>query len=548
MKRNSDQTIHGIRRKAILTAAFFLFFAGMQMKPARADEVKIDKNNFPDAAFREYVAENCDTVEKDGVLSDEEIGNVTAISIYLGGIKSLEGIEYFTALTHLYCEGNNLTSVDLSKNIALTSLNLARDQLSSLDVSKNTLLTRLSCTDNQLTSLDVSKNTKLKRLSVQRNSLRSLDVKNNTKLNWLYCNFNQLSSLDLSKNTSLTKLYCNDNNLKSLDVSKNTKLYALYCKNNLFSSVDVTGLSLSEDDGTREENSSILKVVPKQGAESGNGQSQDNSDSQKSKDEKKDSDPKKTEQDDETKTKPAKAGDQFDSKFLKTQKGNKSIPENASFTIIEVSSDGKIPGSAAFDGVEDENADAVAIPKVIYVGGVPYNVTTVSVKSFEKATENAGYKVTDNHIDSLAVEYTGLLDTEKAKPTVSVPKEITCRGIRFKATGIAKNAFRKNAKVTKVKIAASVSTIGAGSFEGCSNLKTVIIGKGMTQIGKNAFKNCKNLKSIQLKGKKLKKVGKTALKGVNAKCRIKVPKDQVKAYTKLFKGKGQKKSVKVVKG
>ena len=98
-----------------------------------------------------------------------------------------------------------------------------------------------------------------------------------------------------------------------------------------------------------------------------------------------------------------------------------------------------------------------------------------------------------------------------------------------------------------MKIPASVTVIGANCFEGCTNLKTVIVGKGLTQIGKCAFKNCKNLTLLQLKGKKLSKVGKTALKGVNARCRIKTPKDKVKAYTKLFKAKGQKKSVKVVK-
>ena len=114
-------------------------------------------------------------------------------------------------------------------------------------------------------------------------------------------------------------------------------------------------------------------------------------------------------------------------------------------------------------------------------------------------------------------------------------------------TSIAAKSFRKNTKVTKVKIASSITQIGANCFEGCSKLQQVTIGKGLTEIGKNAFKNCKKLTTIQLKGTKLKKVSKGALKGINAKCKIKVPKKQVKSYTKLFKGKGQKKTVKVVK-
>ena len=73
------------------------------------------------------------------------------------------------------------------------------------------------------------------------------------------------------------------------------------------------------------------------------------------------------------------------------------------------------------------------------------------------------------------------------------------------------------------------------------------VGKGLKAIGKNVFKNCKSLKKITLKSTKLKTVGKTALKGVNAKCKIKVPAKKVNAYKKMFKGKGQKLSVKVIK-
>ena len=47
------------------------------------------------------------------------------------------------------------------------------------------------------------------------------------------------------------------------------------------------------------------------------------------------------------------------------------------------------------------------------------------------------------------------------------------------------------------------------------------------------------------KGKKLKTVGKQALKGINKHAVVRVPKAKKNAYKALFKGKGQKKSVKV---
>jgi hypothetical protein len=43
----------------------------------------------------------------------------------------------------------------------------------------------------------------------------------------------------------------------------------------------------------------------------------------------------------------------------------------------------------------------------------------------------------------------------------------------------------------------------------------------------------------------IKSVGKNALKGINKKAVIKVSKTKLKDYRKLFKKKGQKKSVKV---
>ncbi|HCT91100.1 MAG TPA: cell surface protein, partial [Lachnospiraceae bacterium] len=66
-------------------------------------------------------------------------------------------------------------------------------------------------------------------------------------------------------------------------------------------------------------------------------------------------------------------------------------------------------------------------------------------------------------------------------------------------------------------------------------------------IGTGAFSGDKKLKSLQIRSGKLKTVGKNALKGIAAKAVLKVPAAKIKAYTKLFKGKGQKKTVKVKK-
>ena len=76
-------------------------------------------------------------------------------------LKGELSTEKFSALHYLYCNNNQLTSLDVTKNTALTYLSCSGNQLSSLDVTKNTALTTLSCSSNQFSSLDVTKNTKL---------------------------------------------------------------------------------------------------------------------------------------------------------------------------------------------------------------------------------------------------------------------------------------------------------------------------------------------------------------------------------------------------
>ena len=61
-----------------------------------------------------------DTLD-DSVLT-ANISSVTSLDVEYQEISDLTGIEGFTALTSLFCKGNQLTSLDLSNNTALTYL------------------------------------------------------------------------------------------------------------------------------------------------------------------------------------------------------------------------------------------------------------------------------------------------------------------------------------------------------------------------------------------------------------------------------------------
>ena len=202
-----------------------------------SDVVTINEANFPDANFRSYVSSNFDK-DSSGGLSDTEIANATEFSVNGQEISSLKGIEFFTALTRLYCTNNQLTTLDISKNTALRQLHCSENQLTALDISKNTTLEYLNCTLNQLTTLDVSKNTALTMLYCGSNQLTTLDVGTNTALRGLYCENNQLTTLDVSKNTALMTIDCFENQLTTLDISKNTALTTLSCSDNQLTVLD----------------------------------------------------------------------------------------------------------------------------------------------------------------------------------------------------------------------------------------------------------------------------------------------------------------------
>ena len=192
---------------------------------------------------------------------------------------------------------------------------------------------------------------------------------------------------------------------------------------------------------------------------------------------------------------------------------------------------------------EQPSAKPSAAPSKTPEADVPAAGTTLKEKTGRE------YKVTksDSSKGKPSVTITKLSAKEKKAKKVTIPKTVTINNVKYRVTGIAAKAFKNSKKLQSIVIPDTITEIGAGSFEGCKNLKSVTIGKNVTSIGKNAFKNCKNLKKITVKSTKLKKVGKGALTGINRKCVIKVPKKKLKSYKSLFKGKGQKKSVKIKK-
>ena len=151
----------------------------------------------------------------------------------------------------------------------------------------------------------------------------------------------------------------------------------------------------------------------------------------------------------------------------------------------------------------------------------PSQPTTKTVKKGTKLIVGTNTFVVTN-VKAKTVSYKGTKNKKAAK--ITIPATVKSGKQVYKVTTIADNAFKNNKKI-----------------------KTVVVGKNVRTIGKKAFYGCKNLKKITVQSSIIKKVGAKAFKGINKKAVIKVPSKKYKAYKKVFKGKGQAKTVTIKK-
>ena len=197
--------------------------------------------DIPDANFKAYLVGNPSiNTNMDSEIQLTEANSFNG-AISCGGlnINDLTGIEEFYSIPVLFCNTNNLTSLDVTQNTALTALYCYGNSINSIDLSQNTALTQLDISNNNLNTLNVIQNTVLDRIYCHYNNLSVLNVSQNSVVTQIYFNDNNLSTIDVSQNPNLTSLHCNSNDLTYIDVSSNTSLTQLICYNN-----QLTGLNL----------------------------------------------------------------------------------------------------------------------------------------------------------------------------------------------------------------------------------------------------------------------------------------------------------------
>ncbi len=204
--------------------------------------IAINEENFPDINFRNWLLSQ--KYGKDGVLTDEEISDITEINVEKKDIANLQGIEKFTSLTSLYCSINELTTLDLSGCPQLNALDCSfNKQLASINLSGCKALQHLYCHGCKLTAIDLTDCTELIYLDCGTNLLTTIDPSPCQKVMSFVCSGNQLTTIDISACKALRSFDCQENQLTTLDCSGLTELQAILCAMNALTSINISGCS-----------------------------------------------------------------------------------------------------------------------------------------------------------------------------------------------------------------------------------------------------------------------------------------------------------------
>ena len=169
-----------------------------------------------------------------------KVGSTSSLRVPSKSLTSLAGVGHYTRITTLYCDYNQLTTLNASGLAELQYLICNDNQLTTLNVSGLTKLETLQCDNNKLTTLNAGGLTELGDLQCEDNQLTALSLSGSTKLWRLLCYNNKLATLDLSGLTALLTLDCDMNNLTALDLNGLTELTNLNCYANDLSALDIT--------------------------------------------------------------------------------------------------------------------------------------------------------------------------------------------------------------------------------------------------------------------------------------------------------------------
>jgi hypothetical protein len=180
--------------------------------------------------------------DSDGEIQVSEALAVIKLDLRSAFIANVSGIENFTNLSHLYCDTNQISSLNTASLINLVHLSCSNNQITSLNLGNSPSLEYLICNNNSIASLNVNGLANLKEMHCSNNDLPAIDVSTLTGLLILDVDGNPLTVLNVSNVTNLITLRCGATPLTSLNVSALVNLENLEFTNSHIASIDVSSL------------------------------------------------------------------------------------------------------------------------------------------------------------------------------------------------------------------------------------------------------------------------------------------------------------------
>ncbi len=149
-----------------------------------------------------------ETFDSNGDGQPDNMDKVTSLNLSGYGLTSIDDILAETpSLTELYCSGNAIASLDLTRTPALSVLDASDNPLlAAVDISGLTTFTSINLSGTSVKTLDPSANPALTVLNVSGTSLTKLDVTKNTALTTLDISNTVISELDLTVHTELSSV------------------------------------------------------------------------------------------------------------------------------------------------------------------------------------------------------------------------------------------------------------------------------------------------------------------------------------------------------
>ena len=231
----------------------------------------------PDENLENYLIEIGTDDVSDGYITNTQASSITEVTIeaddnweigssigfwdfeerFSNRISNLAGIEAFPNLERINLMGQNLDSINISKNPKLKSFGANFNTFKKLDTSNNPELEWLSIDSNEVTPiLDFSNNPNITMLSTPMCSIEGFigegghyDISNMPDLIFLDLYDNRLTSVDISNNTKLEEIRINvGNSISTIDFSNNIFLQTVLASNSgLEGELDVSNLTELEE-------------------------------------------------------------------------------------------------------------------------------------------------------------------------------------------------------------------------------------------------------------------------------------------------------------